>query len=151
MLLLISSGAHGRLAVNGGGTLAPLHQHCPMLKCFRTIKQISVAPLLSLFFLLVAVAAGDFMVLSTLLTFIWRVAEGTLTLSFSSILPDAWSPCLCDCENVTWQFVDTHIPLFRISVVKNACIHMKYRFYYGFQCRERSESFLMLLERKRVF
>jgi len=37
-------------AVNGGGTLAPLHQHCPVLKCFRTIKQISVAPLLSFFF-----------------------------------------------------------------------------------------------------
>jgi hypothetical protein len=54
------------------------------------------------FFFLVAVAAGDFMVLSTLLTFIWRVAEGSLTLSFSSMLPDAWSPCLYDCENVTW-------------------------------------------------
>jgi len=89
-------------AVNGGGTLAPLHQHCPVLKCFRTIKQISVAPLLSFFFsFLVAVPAGDLMVLSTLLTFIWRVAEGSLTLSFSSMLLDAWSPCLSDCESVT--------------------------------------------------
>jgi len=57
---------------------------------------------IELFFFLVAVPAGDFMVLSTLLTFIWRVAEGSLTLSFSSMLLDAWSPCLSDCESVTW-------------------------------------------------
>lgn len=63
-------------AVNGGSTLAPLHQHCPMLKCSRTIKLISVAPFMESFFFLVAVAAGDFMVLSTLPTFICRVAKG---------------------------------------------------------------------------
>uniref|UniRef100_K3XNT1 Uncharacterized protein n=1 Tax=Setaria italica TaxID=4555 RepID=K3XNT1_SETIT len=37
-------------AVNGGSTLAPLHQHCPMLKCSRTIKLISVAPFMESFF-----------------------------------------------------------------------------------------------------
>jgi hypothetical protein len=85
-----------------------------MLKWSRPSKQISVSLLLSLFsFLHVVMVAGDFMLLSTGVTFIWRDAEGTRRCHSH---PCCVLHAVPDCEKMCGGIFDRHFFVVDVNV-----------------------------------